>query len=135
MIIVKAFHFYAAHRNEELGGKCASIHGHRYGVMVTVEEPKNSSVSMLFEEIESRVAPVLAQMDHSLLLHDKDPSRAAMLASGACYRVYPVPFVTSAENMAEHLLARLRGTGLNVVQIDLQETDTSTVTVKHVPGQ
>lgn len=128
--ITKHFKFYAAHRNEEIGGKCASIHGHRYGIAVTVEEPRNGSITMLFDEIEQLVKPLLDRLDHSLLLHKSDPARDSLLASGACCRVYEVPFPTSAENMAEHILAELRGTGLNVIELALQETDTSIVTVK-----
>lgn len=130
MTITKHFKFYAAHRNEEIGGKCAAIHGHRYGVAVTVAEARNGSITMLFEEIENRVKPLIDRLDHSLLLHTGDPARSALLASGACCRVYEVPFPTSAENMADHLLAELRATGLNVVELALQETDTSIVTVK-----
>ena len=130
MTITKHFKFYAAHRNEEIGGKCASIHGHRYGIAVTVEEPRSGSITMLFDEIEQRVKPLLDLLDHSLLLHTGDPARDALLESGACFRLYEVPFPTSAENMAEHLLAELRRAGLNVVELALQETDTSIVTVK-----
>lgn len=130
MTITKHLKFYAAHRNEEIGGKCAAIHGHRYGVAITVEEPRSGSVTMLFEEIERRAKPLIDRLDHSLLLHVGDPARDALLASGACCRVYEVPFPTSAENMAEHLLSELRATGLNVVELSLQETDTSIVTVR-----
>lgn len=130
MTITKQFKFYAAHRNEEIGGKCASIHGHRYGVVVTVSEPRNGSITILFEDIEKCVKPLLDRLDHSLLLNADDPARDSLLASGACCRVYEVPFPTSAENMAEHLLVELRATGLNVVELSLQETDTSIVTVK-----
>ncbi len=130
MTITKHFKFYAAHRNEEIGGKCASIHGHRYGLAITVSEARNGSITMLFDEIEQRVKPLLDRLDHSLLLHSGDPARDSLLASGACFRVYEVPFSTSAENMAEHLLAEIRRAGLNVVELALQETDTSIVTVK-----
>jgi 6-pyruvoyltetrahydropterin/6-carboxytetrahydropterin synthase len=130
MIIKKEFHFYAAHRNEEIGGKCGSIHGHRYGLNVSVAEPRNGSVTMLFEEIENRVMPLIKKLDHSLLLHSLDPAKDALLKSGACGRIYEVPFHTSAENMAEHLLEMLRGTGLNVVELTLQETDSSSITVR-----
>ena len=127
--ITKDFKFYAAHRNEEIGGKCASLHGHRYGLSVTVCEPRQGSITMLFDEIERRVMPVVSQLDHALLLNQHDPACQALLDSGACERVYLVPFPTSVENMAEHLLHVLRSTGLNVVTLSLKETDTSTVTV------
>lgn len=130
MTITKHFKFYAAHRNEEIGGKCASIHGHRYGIAVTVDEARNGSITMLFEDIETLVQPLLARLDHSLLLHANDPAREYLVASGACSRLYEVPFPTSAENMAEHILTELRAAGLNVVELSLQETDTSTVTVR-----
>jgi len=127
--VTKAFKFYAAHRNEEIGGKCASIHGHRYGLSVTVAEARQGSITMLFDEIERRIQPVLNQLDHALLLNTHDPARDVLLASGACDRVYEVPFPTSAENMAEHLFEVLSATGLNVTELRLQETDSSTVTV------
>lgn len=130
MTITKHFKFYAAHRNEEIGGKCGSIHGHRYGVAVTVEEPRKGSVTILFEDIENAVKPLIDRLDHSLLLHADDPAKEKLISSGACYRTYEVPFQTSAENMAEHLFAEIRKTGLNVIELSLQETDTSIVTVK-----
>jgi 6-pyruvoyltetrahydropterin/6-carboxytetrahydropterin synthase len=128
--ITKQFKFYAAHRNEQIGGKCASLHGHRYGVSVTVEEPMKSSVSILFEEIENKVNPIIESMDHSLLLNLNDPAAPMLVESGACDKVYLVPFVTSAENLATYLLRLIRDTGLNVIELALQETDTSTVKVK-----
>jgi 6-pyruvoyltetrahydropterin/6-carboxytetrahydropterin synthase len=128
--ITKQFKFYAAHRNEQIGGKCASLHGHRYAVSVTVEEPMKSSVSILFEEIENKVNPVIDSMDHSLLLNVNDPAASILIESGACDKVCLLPFVTSAENLATHLLQLIRDTGLNVIELALQETDTSTVTVK-----
>jgi 6-pyruvoyltetrahydropterin/6-carboxytetrahydropterin synthase len=127
--ITKTFKFYAAHRNEEIGGKCASLHGHRYGLSIKVAEKRNGSITMLFSDIEAMVQPLLDKLDHSLLLHAHDPARDLLISCGACSRVYEVPFPTSVENMAEHLLNELRSTGLNVTELTLQETDTSTVTV------
>jgi 6-pyruvoyltetrahydropterin/6-carboxytetrahydropterin synthase len=50
--VTKQFRFYAAHRNEEIGGKCANIHGHRYGLTVTVAGQRSGSVTVLFEQLE-----------------------------------------------------------------------------------
>lgn len=130
MVITKRFKFYAAHRNEEIGGKCGSIHGHRYGIAVTVAEPRNGSITILFADIDSLIDPIIAELDHSLLMHENDPARESLQISGACCRMYLVPFVTSAENMAEHLLDRIRATGLNVTRLELQETDSSTVVIE-----
>jgi 6-pyruvoyltetrahydropterin/6-carboxytetrahydropterin synthase len=78
MKVAKRFHFYAAHRNEEIGGKCGNIHGHRYGLEVEVDYPQVGSVSMLFERVEEFVAPLVEALDHSLLLHAGDPARLAI---------------------------------------------------------
>ena len=130
MQVTKKFHFYAAHRNEEIGGKCAALHGHKYELYVTTESPRNGSVTILFEDIEKKAAPIIDAMDHSLLLNVNDPSAKILAKSGACSKIYFVPFVTSAENMAEHLLAKLKQTGLNVVELILRETDSSSVRIK-----
>jgi 6-pyruvoyl-tetrahydropterin synthase len=129
VIVTKSFHFYAAHRNPEGGWKCASLHGHRYGLDVSVTREKVGSITIPFAEIEERVMKVIGPMDHSLLLYSEDPAKEALLTSGACGKVYEVPFQTSAENMAEHILNRLAWNGLDIVSVTLRETDTSSVTV------
>jgi 6-pyruvoyltetrahydropterin/6-carboxytetrahydropterin synthase len=127
--VTKKFRFYAAHRNPEAGRKCASIHGHRYGLSVTVQHPMAGSVSILFADIEKVVDPIIEQMDHSLLISENDKAMMDLVASGACERMYVVKFATSCENMAWHILGRLIDAGLNVISLTLQETDTSSVTV------
>ena len=129
--IKKHFHFYAAHRNETIEGRCSSIHGHRYGLTVGVEYPVVDGIAILFSDLERHVLPLIGELDHSLLLHSQDPAKDALLQSGACSRVYVVPWPTSAENMASHILQRLRESGLNVVQLSLQETDTSIVEINN----
>ena len=127
--VTKRFRFYAAHRNTDLCGKCESIHGHCYVLMVAVTAPKRSSVTIPFAELEAAVSPVIEEMDHSLLLWSKDPARGALESSGACEKTYVVPFQTSCENMADHIMRRLQVAGLDVVSLTLQETETSSVTV------
>lgn len=128
--ITKEFRFYAAHRNEEVGGKCANIHGHRYGLTVTVEEPRNGSVTMLFEQLEQYVErEIVGYADHALLLNRDDPCADALVNSGACGKVFWMDGPTSCENLAELFFSMLRSVGANVVSLTLKETDTSSVTV------
>jgi 6-pyruvoyltetrahydropterin/6-carboxytetrahydropterin synthase len=129
VIVTKKLHFYAAHRNPEICGKCENIHGHRYGVDISVRHDKAGSVTIPFASLEDAAMTVVAELDHSLLLYSKDPAKPALIASGACGKVYEVPFQTSCENMAQHLAERLVAAGLNVVSLVLHETDTSSVTV------
>lgn len=131
MQVRKRFRFYAAHRNEEIGGKCGNIHGHRYGVDVTVEESQNGSVTILFEKLEEIVKSVIIDpMDHSMLLDKTDSCFDEITSCRAFGKLYIVDHPTSAENMAAHMFSRLRNHGLNVVRLTLQETDTSSVTVE-----
>lgn len=129
MIVTKEFHFYAAHRNEEIGGKCANIHGHRYGLAVSVEAEKTSSVSILFEDLERTVEPLMRRLDHCLLLNKHDPCAQRLIDSGACGKIFWIDGPASAENVAEEFIRVLRHSGLNVVSMTIRETDTSSVTV------
>jgi len=126
MQVIKTFRFYAAHRNETIEGKCSSIHGHQYGLKVVVEYPKQNGITMLFDEIERRVQPLIEAIDHSLILHVNDPARGLLIQSGACNRIYWMDSPTSAENLAEQIMRSLRQS-LNVVRIELQETASSTI--------
>lgn len=129
IVVTKEFHFYAAHRNEEVGGKCGSIHGHRYGLTVSVAEQRNGSVTILFDDLERRLQPLLDEVDHCLFLNENDPAAKALIESGACEKVYMMGRPTSVENLAEDFLRCARLLGLNVVSLTLKETDTSSVTV------
>lgn len=129
--VTKHFHFYAAHRNEEIGGKCGNLHGHKYELSVEVSAPRNGSVTILFEELESIVRAVIVDLvDHALLLHRHDPAAQSLVESGACGKVFWAESPTSAENMAELFFWMLLGRGLTVVSLTLKETETSIVTVR-----
>lgn len=131
--VTKEFRFYAAHRNEEIGGKCANIHGHRYGLSVTVVGQRNGSVTVLFEQVEQWVQREIIDLaDHAILLNREDPAADALLSSGACGKVFWVSGPTSCENLAEMFFNMLRSACVSddtVVSLTLKETDTSSVTV------
>lgn len=129
-VVSKAFRFYAAHRNTELPGKCESIHGHTYRLTVSVVGEMHGSVSIPFHQVERVVAPLIERLDHSLLLWIEDPARDALIASGACCKVYELPTPTSCERLAEHIMAELVGAGLDVESVFLRETETSGVEVR-----
>lgn len=129
--------FYAAHRNTAIEDKCAALHGHTYTVRWHCRMPavhEQSGVTMLFQELEDKLAPVLAELDHSVLVGEDD--RDLLLAMKALpgpipQKVYRVPYgQTSAECLAMHLHERAREAGLNCVQVDVQETGSTTVTYR-----
>ena len=126
MVIQKKYHFYAAHRNKEAGEKCGRIHGHTYKVKVHCAFPDfKGDVAMLFGDIDDICESVIKSFDHYFILHDEDPLAALLNSCGEPF--IPVPFVTSAENMARHLFDLLEEEGLPITKIEIAETESSNV--------
>lgn len=127
MIVTKRFHFYAAHRNVEIGGKCANLHGHNYSFILHVEHEKKGSVTIPFDAVEDAMKPFMSKIDHSVLVNRFDPEFGSILSCPAMGNLYVVGFETSAENLAIHLLALARSAGLNAIKIELKETESASV--------
>jgi 6-pyruvoyltetrahydropterin/6-carboxytetrahydropterin synthase len=108
--------FAAAHRLPDHEGKCCRLHGHTYGLEVTVEgTPQQTGPAagmvMDFAELRERVAElVVASLDHQLLNDLFD-------------------FVPTTEAVAAWAFARLRDGGLPVVRVRLAEGPNSYVEV------
>ena len=125
--IEKKYHFYAGHRNKNAGEKCGRLHGHTYDVKCLFEfNEMNNGVKVLFSDIDAKVEPIIKYYDHYFLLFQEDPLCDVLDLHDEPYR--KMPFETSAENMAIWLFNRIKNeTGLNIIQIDLAETKSSTV--------
>lgn len=131
-LVKRSFHFYAAHRNEDLPTqRCFNIHGHTYFVDCTVEshQLEDRSYSVLFSDIERRVQAILDDFEHSMLINRNDPYFPTLEGLGTKLCVFDV--TPSAENVCRIIFERIRDTtGLNVVQVDLRETTTSVVSYR-----
>lgn len=128
MIIHKKYHFYAAHRNKAGGEKCGRIHGHTYDVECSFkfDTINEGGVTCLFSDIDKLVEPIIKEHCHWFLLYDKDPLCELLTLAGEKY--LPLPFETSAENMAVWLATRIKNeTKLPIVRITLAETKSSIV--------
>ena len=135
--VSKHFHFYAAHRNTAILGKCSSVHGHVYHVDVSVSAAKNeeTGVTVLFEELDKRIAYLKSDLDHVLLLAEGDdliPVFAAYNKTAPVRsKVLVLPMKqTSAENLAKYVAARMTSLEWEVTKVVLRETESSTVTYK-----
>ena len=132
MIIEKQYKFYAAHRNETLKDKCSNIHGHRYGVRIHFEVEREGDISTLFGDFDDKIEPWLKQnYDHGMLINRNDPLYQALLdyceRTGECLRLKVLDGPTSVENLAWVMFTEITEMGFRVAQIDIQETDTSTL--------
>jgi len=132
MVVSKKYHFYSGHRNENLDDKCFNLHGHTYYVTMDFNFKYNNStgITMLFSDIDLVVDPIIKELDHSLLIHHKDPLlpylNLFMKEQKTSLKLTIIDKPTSAENMAEYIF-ELVAKNLPIVKITLQETTTSTV--------
>jgi 6-pyruvoyltetrahydropterin/6-carboxytetrahydropterin synthase len=108
--------FAAAHRLPDHEGKCCRLHGHTYGLEVTVQgTPQESGPAagmvMDFAELRAKVSESIVEpLDHQLLNDVFD-------------------FVPTVEAVAAWAFARLDQAGLPVVRVRLSEGPNSYVEV------
>jgi len=133
MIINKKYHFYSGHRNENIEDKCKNLHGHTYYITMDFdfrEFNNKTGITMLFSDIDSIVDPIIKKLDHSLLIHEKDPLLKYLMMftkeekTSLKLSIFNKP--TSAENLAEYIY-HLVEESLPIIKITLQETTSSTV--------
>lgn len=131
MLLTRKYHFYAAHRNQELvGDRCWAIHGHCYRVRITFDLEKKSSITTLFAELDAKVKPCLDPYDHCMLIDINDPLYAHLVKfeGSENFRFVLFDGPTSVENLAEKLYTDLRlATGLNICDVEVDETESSTL--------
>jgi 6-pyruvoyltetrahydropterin/6-carboxytetrahydropterin synthase len=106
----------AAHRLPDHEGKCQRLHGHTYGLEVTVEgRPQETGPAagmiMDFAELRQRVTELVVEsLDHRMLNELFE-------------------FVPTTEAVAAWAFEQLRGAGLPVVRVRLAEGPSSYVEV------
>lgn len=114
--ITVATTFAAAHRLPDHEGKCCRLHGHTYGLEVTVEgAPQESGPAagmvMDFAELRERVKELIVdRLDHQLLNDVFE-------------------FAPTSEVVAAWMFTRLQEAGLPVVRVRLAESPNSYVDV------
>lgn len=116
LIIAKHFEFEAAHQlpNDPCYGKCATMHGHTYKLIIEVEGPLNEEKGWLvnFSEVKSVVKErIIDKLDHTFLNESTGLK------------------ITTAENLllwiADKINNPIRDLGLAVSSITLYETSNS----------
>lgn len=111
-------HFDAAHYLREYGGKCESLHGHRFQVVVTVKalELDERGLAFDFTELKKHLNKVLERYDH-VCLNEIEPFD----------EINP-----SSENIAstihQELKARLADASISISSIQVAESPESFVT-------
>jgi len=130
--ITRLFGIDVGHRLLKHESKCRHVHGHRYGIEVTVAAEKLDEVGRVldFSEIKSRVGNWLDDTwDHGFIAQEGDPIIEWLRANEMKHVIYPFP--PTAENLVEYLATKalphvLKGTPCHVTKVVLHETPNCT---------
>jgi 6-pyruvoyltetrahydropterin/6-carboxytetrahydropterin synthase len=121
--------FDSAHFLTDYYGKCENLHGHRWRIVVTIEQEGLQSEGTMrdmvldFGVFKRAVREEADALDHTFLVEEgslKPATIEALQSEGFTLKI--LPFRTTAENLARHFAERLIKDGLPVCQIDMYET-------------
>jgi 6-pyruvoyltetrahydropterin/6-carboxytetrahydropterin synthase len=121
--VTRLIHFCYGHRLLEYSGKCRHPHGHNGKIEITIfkKELDGMGFVMDFEEIKEKVQRwVDAELDHKMLLNDKDPLAKVLGDMGE-----PVVLMKgnpTAERIARHIYDYAKSKKLPVASVRLWET-------------
>ena len=121
--------FDSAHFLADYYGKCENLHGHRWRMVVYLEQEELQKEDTMrdmvldFGVFKKAVRALAEELDHTFLVEEGTlkPSTIAALESEG-FTLTILPFRTTAENLARYVCARLCGEGLPVSQVDMYET-------------
>jgi len=122
--VTREFKFCFGHRLPNYDGKCRQLHGHNGRLLVTVQSDRLDSMGMaadfglLKKGIDSWID---AEWDHSMILHRDDPMVPLLRDFGSA--VVALDANPTTENLAKYIYERGRENGLNIVAVQLWETD------------
>jgi 6-pyruvoyltetrahydropterin/6-carboxytetrahydropterin synthase len=121
--VIETWHM--GHRLPNHAGGCRNLHGHSYIAHVTLhgaikdtEGAEDEGMVQDFSVLKTRLRSVIAGLDHKFLLCERDTLVSTMRGLPG---VVIVPFVPTAENIAQHIINQLP----DVWRVKLFETPTS----------
>ncbi|MDO4806318.1 MAG: 6-carboxytetrahydropterin synthase [Coriobacteriales bacterium] len=122
-------YFDSAHFLADYYGKCENLHGHRWRVVVYLEQEQLQTAGTMrdmvldFGVFKRTVRDLANSVDHTFLVEEgtlKPSTIAALESEGFSLTVFP--FRTTAENLARWFFDQLVQQGLPVGQVDCYET-------------
>lgn len=121
--------FDSAHFLKGYEGKCSNIHGHRWTIEVTVasedleEEGQIRGMVVDFKTLKEDLNNLADELDHSLVIEEgslKETTKNALLDEE--FRIVELPFLPTAENLAEYFFDEMEDKGYQVVLTKVYET-------------
>ena len=121
--VTRVIHFCYGHRLLGYGGKCRHPHGHNGKIELTLRRGALDKLGMVmdFEEIKKTVEKwVEAELDHKMLLNNKDPLVKTLRDMGE--PVVAMAGNPTAENIARLIYDNAKKRRLPVASVRLWET-------------
>ena len=128
MKIAKNFRWEMAHRLQCHKGKCFNLHGHSYKMEVEFEGSvdKNTGMVLDYFEVKDIVAPLVNELDHTVIIWEKDTILIEKISELNSNHVI-VPFETTAENLVGYFLEKISKSNLpkeiKKIKVRVCETD------------
>ncbi len=135
--VARYFHWEMGHRLPFHKSGCQNIHGHSYRLWVSVEGETDANGMVIdFADLKDIVDPIIAPFDHAFVCDDGDEIMKTFL-SNAGFRMVVVPFHSTAENLASHLLELIwnqlsANPRIQSIQLRLHETENAFAEVSRV---
>ena len=121
--------FDSAHFLTEYYGRCENLHGHRWRVIVTIEQERLQETGTMrdmvvdFGVFKRKVRALAEELDHTFLVEEGSLAPATIAAlEGEGFALKVLPFRTTAENLARWFFDRLAADGLPVSEVACYET-------------
>ncbi len=121
--VTRLIHFCYGHRLLDYQGKCRHPHGHNGKIEITISRKSLDKLGFVmdFEEIKEKVQRwVDSELDHKMLLNEKDP--LAKVLKGMGEPVVLMKGNPTAESIARHIYDYAKSRKLPVVSVRLWET-------------
>ena len=140
--IEKRFTLPIGHRLSKHKGRCYSIHGHNFTVLVGVKAAKLNENDMIidFSDLKAVVNGFLDNLDHCLLLNKNKDQELLDLLKTMNMRTTGVDFDPTAEKLSFEIYSNIKKTlermypEVKMDYVTVFENENSKATFKEVPG-
>lgn len=121
--------FDSAHFLTDYYGKCENLHGHRWRVVVWIEQESLQSDGTMkdmvidFGEFKRVVRSIAERFDHTFLIEEGSLSQETLAClENEGFSLTVLPYRTTAENLARNFYELVEEAGFPVSQVEMYET-------------
>lgn len=121
--------FDSAHFLSNYVGKCSNIHGHRWRVVVEVEEKQlieegqKKGMVVDFADLKKDIKFEVDKFDHALIIEENSMREETLYnLKKDGFKIVEMKFRTTAENFSKYFFEVIKGKGYKVRRITVYET-------------